>query len=458
VRTFLVQHGGRLVRYWGRDFWLDEVWARERLGPASSAGRRAATMLARCLFIVLTGFRAEKIKLRASALTYMTLLSLVPALAVVFSLFTAFGGLEDVGGLVRNFVIDALAVGSREKVIEQLETFVAQAHAARIGGIGTALLLFTVVSLLTNVEKAFNDIWGVTRDRTLFQRFQVYWPLVTLGPILLGLSLSMTAAVAASDVVTRLSQAMPVAGMVTALGPLVLTIAFFALAYAVIPNTRVHPGAALIGGAIAGSLWVLAQKLYALYAANAITYSAIYGSLGAVPLFIIWIYVSWTVALLGATITFAVQSAATYDPGSEHSLSPRERERTAARLVMAVAESFALGRGAVSAEALFELTGARPRAGRQLLGQLVAAGILAETSPEERRRDVGYLPGRPLDALTLADVVLVVRSGKARAPVGASATSAVEAVLSEAEGAARGLLAAHTLAELTGKGAGAPER
>ena len=189
------------------------------------------------------------------------------------------------------------------------------------------LLLFAVISLLTNIERAFNEVWGVGRARNLLQRFQVYWPLVTLGPIVVGLSLSTSAAVESSQTVQQLVELAPMLGLLLNLGPLFLTCLFFTFLYLVMPNTRVSFRCAALGGFVGGSLWTLAQKLFALYAANAITYSAIYGSLGAVPLFVIWVYVSWTVALLGAMLTFAVQSVRTFEP--ERAISQAERELVA---------------------------------------------------------------------------------------------------------------------------------
>lgn len=426
-------------------FWTHDIWRIDRMHHELPVMARLGILVARSLYIVVSGFRRERIRLRAASLTYVTLLSLVPALAVVFSIFTAFGGLEDTQARLKALIIDALAVNQREVVLEYLERFVGQTHAGRLGTVGTAFLLVTVISLLTNIERAFNDIWGIRRARSVLRRFQVYWPLVTLGPIVMGLSLSTNAAVEASDTYKQAVQLAPSLAVFIQLGPLLLTWLFFTFLYMVMPNTRVPFRCALVGGVVGGGLWSLAQKLYAIYAANALTYSAIYGSLGAVPLFVIWVYVSWTVALLGATLTFAVQSVRTFEP--ERVISQEEREFVAARLMVAVAAHFAKGGGPVSGDTILGQVLAPPRLSRQILGDLVQAGLLAETSGE----DTGFVPGRPLDQLDLAHVVAAMRSRNAP-PHPMDETDALSAAvaerLSRAVGASAAELSQESLQEL----------
>ena len=395
------------IRRQQEKFWTREIWDATRFRPDRPSPREIGYLVARILYIVVDAFRTERIRLRAAALTYTTLLSLVPALAVVFSLFTAFGGLRDVQARLQAFVVDALAVGERDLVLEYLDRFVGQVHAGSLGTIGVVVLFFTVVSTLANIETAFNDIWGVTKGRSWVERFQVYWPLVTIAPVLLGVSLSLTASFQASEAVQGIVDTVPALRLLAHLVPVLLTGMSLTLLYHFMPNTRVPISSALVGGMVAGTLWVIAQQLYAVYAANAISYSAIYGSLGAVPLFIIWLYVSWTVALLGATLTFAVQSAGTYEPDRE--ISQREKEYAAARLMLAVASHFERGEGVISVEQLLDEARISARLARQVLESLVQAELLAETATADGR-DAAYVPGRPLDATTFADVVNVLQA------------------------------------------------
>ncbi len=436
----------QVFAYWrlGKELWERQIWIHDRVPSLGPVLGRVLILVARTLYIVISGFRRERIKLRAAALTYTTLLSLVPALAVGFSLFTAFGGLSEVEGKVKAFVVDALAVSQRELVLEYLNRFIDGTSAGGLGAVGTAVLFFTVVSLLANIERAFNDIWGVMEGRGLLRRFQVYWPLLTLGPILLGVSFSLTTAITASDTVRLLLEQAPFLKWFFSLGPLLFTCAFFTLLYLIMPNTKVKLSSAAIGGLVAGSLWVLAQKLYALYASTAITYSAIYGSLGAVPLFIIWIYVSWIMALLGATLSFAVQSARSYEP--DRPISWAEREQAAARLVAVVAEAFQKGEGPVSSQSLSERVLIPPRLIRTLLSELVEARVLAETI---RDGEDGYVPARPLEQLSLADLSRAVRGSlpEDETPLKEPERKVIE-LMEQIQGQTEAALARHTLDSL----------
>ena len=298
-----------------RGFWNQEIWHRERFpeGAPPLVGR-AVVLVSRTLYVIASGFGRERLRMQAAALTYVTLLSLVPALAVIFSLFTAFGGLEELGERLQTFVLQSLAVQNQGPVEEYLDRFLESANAGQLGVIGTVFLFFAVIALLSDIERSFNDIWGVSRGRGFLQRLQIYWPLVTVGPILFALTISFSAALAASDLVQSVENALlgfRVVGNITAY---VVICLFFSFVYQIVPNTSVRFQSALVGGVVGGSLWLLAQQLYAIFATRAITYSAIYGSLSVIPLFIIWVFVSWLIMLLGAATTFAVQSAKTFEP------------------------------------------------------------------------------------------------------------------------------------------------
>jgi membrane protein len=396
--------GVRRVRHW----WSEELWAVTAITPQMPRLERLGVHIARTLYIVMTGFRTERIKLRAALLTYVSMLSLVPALVVMFSVFAAFAGLRDVRDALKRYVISSMAVSSHDVVIRYLDSFVES--AGTIGSVGVLILFITVIALIGNIERALNDVWGLRRGRTWFQKFQVYWPLVTLGPVLLGLSLSLTGALETSETVKRLVILTPIFNVVFKVLPVVFTWVFLTLVYVLLPNTHVPLRAALIGGVIAGTLWEGAKLLYALYASFTLSVPSVYGSLAAVPLFVLWIYVSWVIALLGATLTFAIQNARTYEPETEKTQrkSQRDRELLAARLLIAASASFERGLGPVPSQALLDEIIVSPRFARRVLQELVEAGLLVETIKGD---DTAYVPGRPLHAISIADVVHAMRRG-----------------------------------------------
>lgn len=442
--SFLTQAREELSRL--EAYVRGDLWSHERFSRLPRS-RRPLVLFVRTLFIMWTGFSRERLRLRAAALTYTTILSLVPALAVIFFVFTAFGGLDDSRERLKERMADLLSVGHQEKVIAFLDQFVVSASA--IGGLGVIFLLVTSLSLLTNIEKAFNDIWGLKQDRSILRRFQAYWPLLTLGPLLFGVSLTVTASVQRHEIVQALAELIPGGRLVTTLLPIVFTWVGFTLAYLIIPNTRVGVRHALIGGVVAGTIWELAKRLYAVYATKAITYSTIYGSLSVVPLSVIWIYVSWMVALIGATITFAAQNAATYEPEQDHAkLSQRHAERVAAWLLVLIHEHFDAGRGRLSGDLILQSVPGPPREIRRILERLVEGGLVVVSAGEEEQ---AYQPGHPSHRTTLAELVRVMRND------GAGVSSADEppglvlrafARLDEADVELDRILGSNTLAQI----------
>lgn len=393
----------RLRRFADEDLWSPAIMA------AAQPLSRVGLLVGRTLYLLTFSFSRERLRLRSAALTYMTLLSLVPALAVAFSVFAAFGGLKDAEGRLKALVIDYLAVGSRGSVEGYIERFVAGTHAGAIGGTGVVGLVITATGLLGNMEKAFNDIWGVKVERSFLERFVRYWPMLTLGPVAVGVSLTLTAAFESSTLVSRTVQALPLLRTTFLLVPWVMTCGGCTLLYAIIPNTRVPPRFAALGGVIAGTSFELAKSAYAIFARKAISYSAIYGSLSAIPLTVIWIFVSWMIVLIGASIAFAAQNAGTYQPAREQKPLPqRERERLATALVLRVHRHFQEGHGPMPVDALVEGTAGPPAVLRRLLGELVDRGLLAEAAGG-RSRGAAFLPARTAERTSLADVIEALR-------------------------------------------------
>ncbi len=431
-----------MKRFWTRDVWRLEQW------PAGAPPGLGRILLFACrtLYVVISAFGRERLKLRAASLTYVTLLSLVPALAVAFSLFAAFGGLAQVGRQLEELLIASLVPSQKDIVIEYLQRFVSSANAGSLGAVGTVFLFVAVLFLVADVERAFNDIWGVSRGRNWAQRFQVYWPLITLGPMLVGLSFSMTAAIATSEVVRSVEDAVIGFRLLGRMGALLLTCLFFGFVYHIVPNTTVRWRASLVGGVVGGGLWLVAQELYAAFAANAIMYSAIYGSLSSIPLFIVWIFVSWTVALLGAVVTFAVQSARTYEP--DRHVTQYERELVAAQVTLAVAVRFSSEHGPAPSQALIDDANVPPRVAHQVLEVLVEKGVLLEARIETSQ-ELGYVPARPLESMSLWNVIDALRTGEERATGGWDAYGRVAVqVIDGAETEAKRIAEAQSLEAL----------
>lgn len=220
----------------------------------------------------------------ASSLAYTTILSIIPLLAMSFSIFKAFGGLQQLESKITPLILENLTEGASEEAIRRIHSFIENIHAGALGTGGLIGLIFTSMSLLFSAEKAINRVWAAPMQRGLFQRVSGYWLLLTLGP--LGLSFALGAS------------AVP--------GALV-SIAIFYSVYKWVPHRAVHWRSALIAAVVTSLAWNIARVGYAAYTTQVLTYSKIYGSLAAIPIILLWIYIMWVIILAGAALSAALQ-------------------------------------------------------------------------------------------------------------------------------------------------------
>jgi len=237
----------------------------------------------------------------AGSLTYTTLLSIVPLITVALAVASAFPVFDEAIGtlqlfLMENFLPDAQGI---DTITEQISSF--SSNAGRLTAIGLGFFFVTAVMLMTTIDTALNRLFRVQRPRPVLQQVLMYWAVITLGPLLIGGSLSMTSfAVGASFGWLRLSI---VADALLAVLPFVFTCIALTLLYAVVPNRHVRIRDALIGGVLAGVAFEFAKRGFAIYIARFPTYSLIYGAFATIPIFLVWLYMQWVVVLAGATLT-----------------------------------------------------------------------------------------------------------------------------------------------------------
>jgi membrane protein len=383
---------------------------------------------------VLRALLAEDLRLRALALTAITLFALVPALVVAFSFLQAFAGMDTLWRQAQDFLIANLAVGARASIEPYLAKFIRNAHATGAGLVGAALLVASAVTLLGNVERAVNALWAVRRGRPLAQKGLIYWAALTFGPLLLAGSLAL-----AHQVQGQVTGAPArILGRAASTG---LVCIFFAVLYLIVPATRVRKGAALAGGVLAGLTWEVAKGLYTYAVARFFRYDAIYGSVAAIPIFLLWLYISWTILLFGARVAFVVQYARQLVRAHPSEGTPIGRELLAARALLAVARAHHGGAPPPDPGEIAAGLEVPVEPVRDLLAALRAGGLLVEAAGG------GLVPSRPLDRLTLADVRAVVSGGPPRSGE-AQGEALVASLLAGAEGAAARALSGVTYAEL----------
>lgn len=377
--------------------WAQRTWApleRTRTGRFVADTVLAIRGLAR-------GFQGENIRLRSGALTYISVFSLVPLLTVVLALLGAYHQ-QAFQHRLREFVFAVLAPGVREESAAFLERFLEPGHTTAIGSVGFLGLLFSAGSLLHNIDASLNEIWGVKNHRSWWLRGLIYVGLLVLGPLMLAVSFTGTSVVRAFLEGRNAPLALDVFELLFgALSP-ITGVGGLTLIYYVTPNTHLRLRSALAGGLVAGAAWSIARHVYTGAAAYSFRNNPLYASLGALPMFLAWLYVDWLIFLVGARLSYAVEHATFRDSLWAFGAHPRARELVAAR----VAQEITL--------AWFD--GAAPPVPRELALRLrVAEATVHEVVDDleraeliERHRRGGILPARHPAELTLAELTLAV--------------------------------------------------
>ena len=308
------------------------------------------------------------------------------------------------------------AVQKRSEVAAKIVEFVGNIRFGTIGATAMAGLLFVAISLLRTVEAAFNDIWGIDKGRSWFMSIVLYWAVITLGPVfmLLAKGANYLHYLPSFNVTNGRLEGTYFGQMLLSLSwifPLVLMAFAFAALYLWMPNTRVQWPAALVGGLTASALWTANGHLAAFYNARMITYSAIYGSLGIIPLFLVGMYFSWNILLLGSQTSYVFQFRKAYlqerRAGRVHQ---QGREFAALRLMTHLGERFIAHEKPATAAQLAGKFAIPPKLVVEILQSLIAAKLVVEVTGTE----TGYTPARPLARITPRDVLRALRCGQGR--------------------------------------------
>jgi membrane protein len=418
---------------------------------SAPAWRAVVLRLTRLTLALGRDLVSGQLTLRAMSLVYTTLLSIVPLLALSFSVLKAFGVHNQIEPTLRNFLAPLGPQG--DEVTAHIIEFVERMNVGVLGSLGFALLLYTAISLVQKIEESFNFIWHIAESRSLSERFSRYLSVLLVGPILLFSAVGLTAAVTHLDPVQGLLAMEPfgrfayLAGRLT---PYLLVMAAFTFIYAFVPNTRVRLWPAVAGGVVGGLLWQSGGWAFAAFVAASTRYSAIYSSFAILVLFMIWLHLSWLILLFGAAVAFYRQHPEYVLPQSgEPRLSNRMRERLALVVVGLVAQQHRDGGPPWSLPRLSQRLGVPTHALRTVLGALQQAGILAQTGDDPP----AYLPARDLARISLRQLLEAVRAaGEDRylSPAALPAPPAVAAALERVDRALAASLDDLTAADLAG--------
>ncbi|HEX9290600.1 MAG TPA: YhjD/YihY/BrkB family envelope integrity protein [Anaeromyxobacteraceae bacterium] len=388
-----------------RLFFTERIWA-VRIADLRH-GRAFLYRVSRVAYSSIRGFVANRLTVRAAALTYYSVLSVVPFLAFTFAILKGFGAYASfVDAMVRPYLRETFGgnpalLASIERILE----FVDRTNVSTLGALGLVVLVYTSVSLLSSVEDALNEIWGAKSKRSFLRQVTDYVTLLVTTPLLIVAAATAATAAQSSRIVLFLRDALALGAVIDFLlhftSLAVVGVAFFAI-YAILPNVRVRPISAALGAVVAAVLWQGALVLYVRFQVGVSSYSALYSVLSAIPIFLVWTYVSWLVVLAGAQVAASHQNERTVRQRFRARRADQALRETLALIITArVARAFLSGGPWRSPAALADVVDVSPLTIEETLEALVRAGVLARTGSGP---DAGYLPARDLDAIRVGDV------------------------------------------------------
>lgn len=354
------------------------------------------------IILAVQRFTTDGITNKASALTYSTLLSIVPLLAILFAIARGFGFdhmMEEQirGGLSTQEV-------AAKTILGFVDSYLKQTKSGVFVGVGLVLLLWTVVNLTANIELTFNSIWQVKKPRTLYRKITDYFSMFLLLPVLIvvsgGLTIFMSTMIKSMEGFVVLA---PILKFLVRTIPFVLTWFMFTALYIFIPNTKVKFKHALISGIIAGTTYQAFQFLYISGQISVTKYNAIYGSFAAIPMFLLWLQISWTICLFGAELTYAGQNIKNFNFEKDtKNISRRYRDFLSILIMSLICKRFENGDTPYTAEEISSEHKIPIRLTHHILDLLQEINLIHELVADTKSDNILYLPSMDINKLNVA--------------------------------------------------------
>jgi membrane protein len=362
----------------------------------------------RIIILAFRGYDEDRCLIRASSLTFYTLLSIVPVAAMFFGVAKGFGFAKR----LEKELYDKFP--GQEEILSQVIGFsnslLEQTKGGLIAGIGLLVLFWSVLKVLGHIEMALNDIWETKKQRSWGRKFSDYLAIMLISPILVLMSGSATVFITTQ--VTQITQKVELLGVISPLislllkfTPYVLIWALFTILYIIMPNTKVNFKAGLLGGVVAGTLYQIAQGAYISFQIGAARYNAIYGSFAALPLFLMWIQISWWIVLFGAELSFANQNVDTYEYEPDClKVSSGFKKLLTLQIAQLLVKKFANGDKPLTDIQISGQLEMPIRLVHNILFDLVASGLVSETQTNQDK-EIAYQPARDINKLTIQYVL-----------------------------------------------------
>lgn len=358
---------------------------------------------AKLVLYLIRGLMQHGTMVRSAALTYYTLVSIVPVVALVFAIVKGFG-LAD--GLVQNlYSIFPQIPDIVDYVVEFAQKTLARTQGGWVAAFSLAALFWSVVSVFSSIEDAFNNIWEVSSNRSLIRKYSDYIAIIVIAPLMW---------VVASSTSNYLHSWLNMGDtfwvrFFSKIISMAMAWVMFSIIYIVLPNTKVRYPSAIKSGIIAGTVFIVFQWLYVSLQVWMTSYNAIYGSFAALPLFLIWVQASWSILLLGAELSFTFQNEKRFDEERETMMiSYDSRRKVMIAIMVVVARAFRDGKGAIDADQIRNELNLPARIMSNALHTLVSSSMLNQVHRPEQEYDVAYAPARDINSLRVYDILQAV--------------------------------------------------
>ena len=390
-----------------QETWSDfESWL---LDPPNTAHTKPKLLLRRVLrimYAVIRDLLSGQISLHAMSLVYTTILSIVPLLALSFSVLKAFNVHDKFTPMLYSFLEP---MGDKGIEIHQnIMSFVDNMKVGVLGIVGFVLLFYTAISLVQKIERAFNTIWLAPQLRSIGDRFSQYLSVILVGPVLIVAAMSVTASGMNSSFVSSIAAIEPFGSLIilfTKLMPFIMIILAFTFFYAMMPNTKVKLSSAIWGGIVGGTAWQASSLIFTAFVVNSAKYDAIYSGFAVGILLLIWLYMNWLILLLGSSIAFYHQHGNTIMRSSNFEPSSVLLEKVGLEVMVHIAKCFEKGQELVTIAELEQRKFVPPILTRQIINKLQHKGLVLIAG------DNGdcLAPGRSTDQITVADIFNALR-------------------------------------------------
>ena len=401
------------------DFLTTDIW---RISLKSLPGKKSFFIRQlRIVVLAIRGFDEDKCQLRASALTFYSLLSFVPVIAMAFGIAKGFGFEK----LLEKELLERFP-GQQEvlsQVIGFAHSMLENTKGGMIAGIGLLVLFWTIIKVLSHIERSFNDVWEIREARSFGRKFGDYLSIMLIAPLLFIVSSSITVFVKTqfeliTEKVAVLGAFSSFIFPIFSLSPYVVMWLLFTFLYIFMPNTKVDFKSGVLAGIVSGTVFQVTQLLYITFQVGVAKYNAIYGSFAALPLFLVWLQISWLIVLFGAEISFAHQNVDTYEFESDcKRISADFKQLLSLQIAHLLVRTFAKGELPLTSSQISHALEIPIRLVRQILYELVESGILSEVRTDDEQI-FAYQPACDIHSFTVKFIIdALERYGTSDLPV-----------------------------------------